>query len=359
MSSMTELIGRKPKNVIIADAIRGQIKAGTLPVGERLLSDDDFARKYKVNKRTVAAGLNTLVKEGLIERIPRQGTFVVNHSSNDSKTSNAVGMIMFSKGDVYSDINRNISSGFAGLNLYPILISDQVCLDKTSVISFIQTILNEQAAPYGFLIDGGMKFLFDFLKKDIDRFHNIVFINKYNHYERISKAKYALIDFAEAGRLAAKHFIAQGHKKLACLAMPEKTYAGVWGSIQAKIQQGFAEVCKESSIQFNEDIFWKLIHGAPLTETVNELLSGADRPDAIFAYNDSFVRFKLLPLLKNTADIELIGFYNTPHAETCGFSSICIHEEEIAKNAIKLLTNKTKEKEILIKPELVIRRNHK
>lgn len=355
MSSMTELIGRKPKNVIIADVIRGQIRAGTLPVGERLLSDDDFARKYNVNKRTVAAGLNTLVKEGLIERIPRQGTFVVDHSPTGLKTSNAVGMIMFSKGDVYSNINRNITHGFAGLNLYPILINDQLCLDATSVKSFIKAILSERTTPYGFLIDGGMKFLFEFIQKDIDRFHNIVFINKYNHHEKISKAKYALIDFAEAGRLAAKHFIVQGHKKLACLAMPEKTYAGVWGSIQAKIQQGFAEVCKENNVQFNEDIFWKLIHGAPLTETVNELLSGADRPDAIFAYNDSFVRFQLLPLLKNAMDIELIGFYNTPHAEECGFSSICIHEEKIAENAIKLLTNKTKEKEILIKPELIVR----
>ena len=355
METMTELIGRKPKNVIIADTIRKQIASGKLPKGSRLLSDDEFARKYNVNKRTVAAGLNTLVKEGLIERIPRQGTFVVNHSSNGSKTSNAVGMVMFSKGDVYSNINRNITHGFAGLNLYPILINDQLCLDEASVKSFIKAILSEQAAPYGFLIDGGMKFLFDFLKEDIDRFHNIVFINKYNHHEKISKAKYALIDFAEAGRLAAKHFIAQGHKKLACLAMPEKTYAGVWGSIQAKIQQGFAEVCKENSVQFNEDIFWKLIHGAPLTETVNELLSGAERPDAIFAYNDSFVRFQLLPLLKNATDIELIGFYNTPHAETCGFSSICIHEEKIAENAIKLLTNKTKEKEVLIKPELIVR----
>jgi DNA-binding LacI/PurR family transcriptional regulator len=355
MSSITELISRKPKNVVIADAIREQIVSGTLPNGARLLSDDEFARKYNVNKRTVAAGLNTLVKEGLIERIPRQGTFVAGNL-NGSKTSNAVGMIMLSKGDVYSNINRSITRGFADLNLYPILISDQLCLDKASVKSFIKAILNEQVTPYGFLIDGGMKFLFDFLKKDIDKFHNIVFINKYNHPEKIAKAKYALIDFAEAGRLAARHFIAQGHKKIACLAMPENTYAGVWGSIQAKIQQGFAEVCRESSVQYNEDIFWKLIHGAPLTETVNKLLSGAERPDAIFAYNDSFVRFQLLPLLKNAKDIELIGFYNTPHAEKCGFSSICIHEEKIAENAIKLLTNKTKEKEVFIKPELVVRK---
>jgi len=355
MNNMTELIGRKPKNVIIADAIRGQITSGTLPVGERLLSDDEFARKYKVNKRTVAAGLNALVKEGLLERIPRQGTFVVNNDSSGHKTSNAVGMIMFSKGDVYSDINRNITRKFASLNLYPILISDQVFLNDSSVKSFMQAIINDQAMPYGFLIDGSYRFPFDFLKQNIDKFHNIVFINKYHHQEKIAKAKYALVDFVEAGRIAAKHFIAQGHKKLACLAMKESHYVGPWSSMQVPIVQGFAEVCRESNVQFNEEIFWKLHSGAPLIETVNNLISGSDRPDAIFSYSDAFMRYEILPLLKNDRDIELIGFYNTHHAEECGFSSICIHEEKIAENAIKLLTNKTTQKEILIKPKLILR----
>jgi DNA-binding LacI/PurR family transcriptional regulator len=119
--------------------------------------------------------------------------------------------------------------------------------------------------------------------------------------------------------------------------------------------QGFAEVCRQNNIPFDDKIFWKLLHGAPATETIISLLSGSDRPDAIFSYNDFFIREKLLSLLKNAQDIELIGFYNTHHAEECGFSSICIHEEKIAENALKLLTNKTTKKEILIKPELVVR----
>jgi DNA-binding LacI/PurR family transcriptional regulator len=355
MSSMTELIGRKPKNVIIADAIRGQINSGVIPVGERLLSDDDFARKYKVNKRTVAAGLNALVKEGLLERIPRRGTFVIKKDSEGHRTSNAVGMIMYSKGDVYSNINRNITRKFTTRNLYPILISDQVFPDDASVKSFMQAIVNDHVMPYGFLIDGSLRFPFEFLKQNIDKFHNIVFINKYHHPEKIKSAKYVLIDFAEAGRLAAKHFIVQGHKKLTCLAMPELNYAGPWCSVQVQIMQGFAEVCQESNVQFNEEVFWKLLNGAPLTDTVTSLLSSSNRPDAIFSYNDFFIRSEVLPLLGNDKDIELIGFYNTHHAEECNFSSICIHEEKIAKNALELLANKTTKREVLIKPELIVR----
>ncbi len=355
MSSMAELISRKPKNVIIADAIRQQIASGALPVGERLLSDDDFARKYKVNKRTVAAGLNALVKEGLLERIPRQGTFVAERGPERGKTSNAVGMIMLSKGDVYSNISRHITREFTSLNLYPILINNQVYLDNASVKSFMMSIVGDMR-PYGFLIDGSLNFPFEFLKQNLDKFNNIVFVNTYHHQERIGNAKYVLVDLKQAGRLAAEHFIRQGRRNPVCLAMPEKDYQGPWSSMQAQIFEGFAETCREHGLRLNEAVFRELLRGAPLAETLAGLLAGPDRPDAIFSYNDAFVRYSLLPLLKDAPDIELTGFYNTHHAEECGFSSICIHEEEIAKNAIELLTGKTMEKEVLIQPELIVRK---
>lgn len=356
MNNMTELIGRKPKNVIIADAIREQINSGTLPVGERLLSDDDFARKYKINKRTVAAGLNALVKEGLLERIPRQGTFVVNNDSNGHKTSNAVGMVMLSKGDIYSDINRNIAKELSKHRMFPILINNDVIFDNTSIITFLNNLSAEYAKPYGFIIDGNAEFPFYFLKEHIKKFNNIVFVNRYLHYEKLGKSKYVTVDLKEAGRIAAKHLIAQGHKKLAYLTKYEQYCDGEWGSMRLPMMHGFAEVCREHNAEFNEDVFWKLLRGEPHTEVIKNLISSPNCPDAIFAHSDAFIRYELLPLLKNTKNIELIGFYNTHHAEECGFSSICIHEEKIAENAIKLLTKQNKQQEeILIKPELIIR----
>lgn len=351
----TEMLDYKPKHVIISDIFREKIAQGKFRKGDKLLPDEDIAKKYNVNKRTVAVGLNALVKEGLLERAPRRGTIVIIDDSDGQKTSNAVGMVMLSKGDVYSEISRNIARGFSRHKLFPVLINGDVIYDDTSIITFLETLNSEQTCPYGFIIDGNMHFPFVFLKEHLDKFHNLVFVNKYHYPEKLAGAKYVTIDFHEAGRLAAKYFIDRGHKKLACLAMREKNYAGPWSSMQVMIMQGFAEACRESQVQFDEDIFWNLLHGAPLAETVNTSISGPLRPDAIFSYNDAFIRYDLLPLLHSKQDIELIGFYNTRHSEECGFSSICIHEEKIAESAIKLLTNKTTEKEILIKPELVIR----
>ncbi len=355
MRDVQELVNRRPKYMILADVFREQITSGRLAKNARLQPDSELARKYKVNARTIAASLNILAKEGLLERAPRRGTIVIKDYSAGVISTNAVGMVMMNKGDVYSNIARNIAKGFRENKLFPVVINSDVILDRSCIVNFLQGLNTEKTRPYGFIIEGSLNFPFEFLKQNIDKFHNIVFINRYHHPEKIKKNKYVLIDFPEAGRLAAKHFIAQGHKKLSCLAMRELSYASPWSSMQVQIMQGFAEVCQENNIQFNDEIFWKLLHGAPLTDTVSTLISGTNRPDAIFSYNDAFMRYELLPLLGNIKDIELIGFYNTHHAEECGFSSICIHEERIAKNAVKLLTNKTTEKEVLIKPELIVR----
>lgn len=352
MNRVKDLLHRKPKYIILADMFREQISSGEIPKNTRLQPDKVLASKYQVNTRTIASSLNMLVSEGLLERAPGRGTIVI---KDIKATTNTVGMVMLSEGDVYSDIARNIAKGFKEYNLIPNLINNNIVLDYSCVINFLNSFIAEKTRPYGLIIDGSFNFPYEFLKQNIDKFHNVVFINKYHHPEKISEAKYALVDLAEAGRLAAKHFIAQGYKKLTCLAMHEKEYAGPWSSMQVQIMQGFAEVCKENNVQFNEEVFWKLLHGASFAETVNTLLSGADCPDAIFSYNDALVRNKLLPFLENHKDIDLIGFYNTSHADECGFSSICIHEEKIAENAIALLTGNSSQKEILIKPKLVIR----
>lgn len=355
MEATTELLGYKAKNVLIADIVRKQIMRGTLKSGDRLLSDDELARKYQVNKRTVAAGLNTLVKEGLLERAPSRGTIV----TRDIKHSNAVGLLMLSEGDIYGNICQRMSKEMSVRALYPILINSSIVYHPDCVIDYLNY-LDGNRQPYGLIIDGDLNFPFDYLRSNISRFDNIVFIIKYHHPEKIETAKYVLVDFAAAGRKAAHHFIGRGYRKLSCLAVPEREYAGEWSSMQVMIMRGFAEACHEAGVDFDEDIFWRLLHGAPFKETVTEYLGGKNRPDAFFCYADDTISTKIIPILNTLKisypqDIEFIGFYDTPQAVAWGFSSISIKEEDIANAAVKLLTNELETQDIVIVPELTIR----
>jgi DNA-binding LacI/PurR family transcriptional regulator len=304
--------------------------------------------------------LNALVKEGLLERVPRRGTFVISNGNYGKRNSNAVGVVMMSKGDVYQDIAQGITSGLIERELYPITINRKIVNNLSNVESFMKLLITDETKPYGFIVNGDLDFPFDFLQQNVHGFNNLVFIIKYHNLEKIETAKYALVDFTEAGRGIARHFISRGHKKLAFLAMPEPDYICPIRSIQVQIMQGFADVCREAGVDFSDEIFWKLLHGAPLEDTMRELLNGSERPDAIFSYSDAYLRYFIIPQLeknglKPNKDIELFGFYNTHHSEECGFSSVSIREDKIAETAVKLLTNEIDEQEVLIKPKLIIR----
>ena len=360
MNAGLQILSSKPKHIQLSEIIRAQIISGEFKSGDRLQPDRMLAEKYCINARTVAAGLNLLVKEGYLERAPSRGTVVIRDGLQGNKTSNMIPMIMLHKGDVYKSIASDIAMRLASLKLYPMLINESLVSRATQVTSFLDAIVTDQIMPYGFLIDGCSYFPFDFLRDNIDKLNNVVFLHTYHYPERIKNAKYALTDLVEAGRIVARHFIDQGHKVLACLAQHEKDYMGPWSSIQVQIMTGFAEVCRASNVRFSEDLFWNLLHGAPFEKTVVELLDSRDCPTAIFAFPDFFIRSEIIPLLeskniKPMKDIELIGFYNTHHAEECGFSSICIQEKKMAEAAVKLLTGETTSQEILIKPELIIR----
>ena len=275
MNENLQILDYKPKYILIADMVRKQIKSGHFKKGDKLFSDDELALKYKVNARTIAAGLNALVKEGLLERAPGRGTIVVRNIENNKVVSNAVGMVMFSKGDVYGNICLKISQGLMRRKLYPVLINENVVEDhRDSVINYLDQMTSDEQRPYGLIIDGNNGFPFNHLFLNPYRFENIVFITKYHYPEKNKSVKYALVDLAAAGRLAAQYFINKGYKKLTCLAVHERDYAGPWSSMQVMIMQGFAEVCRISKIAFDEEIFWQLLHGAPFYETFAGYLKG-------------------------------------------------------------------------------------
>jgi len=63
--------------------LREQIMAGHYAVGEYLPSELDLSRKFQLSNNSVRKGLDTLVEEGLVEKIPRVGNRIKAPSSED------------------------------------------------------------------------------------------------------------------------------------------------------------------------------------------------------------------------------------------------------------------------------------
>ena len=167
MGASQAIVSGKFKHEQVADQVREQIRSGVLARGSRLLPDEDLAQLYNVNRNTVAAGLNILVKEGLLERAPRRGT-VVAETLGGKDVSAAVGMVMLGEGDVYGDLVRQLTTGLFRHGLYPVLIDWRMLEEHGNVLPFLNSLISERTRPYGFLVDGGVPFPFDYFKGKID-----------------------------------------------------------------------------------------------------------------------------------------------------------------------------------------------
>ncbi len=67
---------RRSLRAQITDSVREMVLSGELPAGSKLPSTQELAGKWDAPAPTVQKALEPLVKEGLLERTPRVGTFV-------------------------------------------------------------------------------------------------------------------------------------------------------------------------------------------------------------------------------------------------------------------------------------------
>ncbi|MEF3305728.1 extracellular solute-binding protein [Paenibacillus sp. GYB003] len=68
----------------MVDAIRGDIMNGVYREGDYLPSEKAFAKQYRISNKTVRQGLESLVAERLIEKIPRVGNKVLGLARDDT-----------------------------------------------------------------------------------------------------------------------------------------------------------------------------------------------------------------------------------------------------------------------------------
>ncbi len=65
-----------PLYIQVREDIRGQIEAGRLLPGDRLLLENALTEQYAVSSITIKRALRDLAREGIVLRIKRKGTFV-------------------------------------------------------------------------------------------------------------------------------------------------------------------------------------------------------------------------------------------------------------------------------------------
>lgn len=180
-------------------------------------------------------------------------------------------------------------------------------------------------------------------------------------------ANFIGVDDEGVGRLATKHLIDIGCKKIAHIRGPE-TSTGVRrleGYKQALVQAGFKVIDDYIITERKGDVETKQ-RGA---EAMRQLLTLKPRPDAVFCFNDPLamgvMNYALDHGIRIPEDIAVIGCGNLHYDDSLRvpLSSIDQHSrkigEEAARIALGILNSKTppKPQTVVLQPELIVRRS--
>ena len=359
---------RIPKYLDIADVIRNQIESGEIAIGSQLPPDSELAMRLGVNKRTVGKGMLQLVAEGLIMRSPRKGTVVLRHMKVERQTS-GVALFLRHEGDVYDTFGSIITKELFKHNLYPIWIDKMLLntenmnpeLPRSPIRRTMERILDD--SPYGAIVDGDRFVPLEPLRKNLRRLKgNLVFLNHYLYAEKIEGAKYVLSDVKMIGHLMARNLLEHGHRRITFFAIqemfPDPKY---YYSPQKMIILGMLDECRLAGAKFDLSIPERLIAGVPFEELVPEFRK-KEAPTGAGSIADSNAVNLFIPVLKMAGiripdHFSLIGCYDTPWAVSTDLklSSIAIHEDKIAKTAMKMFFGEIKETDVLISPSFVKR----
>lgn len=343
------------KQEFVRETVREWILSGKLRPGEQLPPDEKLSKQFQLNCRTIAAGLNQLVREELLERAPRKGTVVKQQVKKNG--SNAVALIAQNWGDVFSEMARTVNRGLMTENLYPVFIDQNFVNNTEEVICFLDR-LTAHHQPYGFLAIGDYAFPYEYVKEHAGKLSNFIFLFNYHYAERLPHAKYVLTDYDSLGHQTVRYFAEKGVRDLAFVPQRERKYCGVHSSIQVQIFSAMQKYAGEYGVTVNESLFWRCHAGAQFEDLFPDLQkTSGTMPQGYFSMDSNLVDTVYSVLesagITPVEDCPVLGYYNTHRAAKYGFDSFDIRPGETVEQALHLLFGKTAERVILIQPEII------
>lgn len=150
-----------------------------------------------------------------------------------------------------------------------------------------------------------------------------------------------------AGKMATEHLLSQGRKKIAHIMGSPKL------EISKERFRGYQDALKEHQIRFIPDLVVNCEEGTLEAgkESMQILLNGNIRPDAVFANND-VLAMGAMQIIKSTGlaipkDIAVIGFSNWFYSQMTEppLSSVDQPGFEIGKNALRMLVKRIEHEE--------------
>lgn len=330
----------------LADIIRSDIKSGIISPGSKLPSENELAKKYNMSRLTARQAVSVLVNEGLVERYHGKGSYCKNRQRNLKID------VLLDMADYYfipyymQSISKVLEENGASF----------IAADTKNKCSEVVRILNEiahrgsdgiilLASPEKDYEKNAIKEVFALLKEksipciQIDTWYDLPDISR------------VIMDEDMMGRLAAEHFKAMGHSKIAVVYYENNILSDMRMN---PFYDMFNDITEINYFDTNLEL--------KIKDACESGITG------IFCYSD-FMAIKVIETLnslnlKIPDDISLITVDDTPVSQIYYITSVEHAKEKIGEYAAKCIINGSMPQEKVFSPKLiqrksVLNRNHK
>ncbi|MEO7455943.1 MAG: GntR family transcriptional regulator [Gemmatimonadaceae bacterium] len=346
----------------VAADIRRQIVAGTMPVGSRIPPHRDLAVQYGVSIITINKALSGLVSEGLLHSHVGRGTFVMVRPASTSGTAAAT-TIGFVLRDLSSPFFSLIAHGAQqradALGVGIVFASSSNRLDREE-----EQIRRLRLLGVHGLIIVSMSRTYR-LSEAIQSAHDADFPYVMVSWTAGEDVPFVGVDLADAGQLAAEHFVATGRKRPGYVIDRAGSLNGSLRVSKYRSTLEDAGLVIDPAFMFEypfEGEWNDYSSGYAVGERIAKLES---RPDAMFAFNDLGALGMLDSLLdagiRVPEDISIIGLDDIELAARARVPLTTVRQpvDAIGARALDFLLARLRgekpELRQLIAPELVVR----
>lgn len=314
-----------PLYIQLADTLREQIRTGEIQEGDKLPSETEMIKHYKLGRLTVREALGILVNEGLLEKRHGKGTFC---KTNFVQKKHRVDIFLnLAEVEFIPYYLRSICAVLESENVNIVMGDtrnsvDVICnlienalLDGTDGIIFQPSNTQENATEK----------LCEILDKVRDARVPYIMIDTF--YKNVPES-YVVMDEHQAGKIAADYFVRMGHTKLCAIEHSKRVDS------MERIR-GFVSVLE------NEP--YLIEYGNNLKETLVDLLKENEDITGIFCFNDGIAK-KCYDILSHMnisipEQMSVISVDDTIVASTLSpaLTSVIHPKEHLGKEAAKAI----------------------
>ncbi len=322
-----------PRHYQVSEQIKEAISLSPHEKGDRIPTERELSEFFGVSRVTVRRALDSLVREGTLEKEWSKGIFIKKPVIPIRKGTKKIGITMWQGESITyhpatMEVMRGIGEVFNKIKdfvleiifITPEMITNS-CYPKTiengtldGLIFYVQEI----PLPHAEKLKGSIP--------------NTIFANR-------DSGCCVLIDYSAASWKVTEHLIALGHRKIALLNGPKDF------DVSARTLSGYRRALEEHGIPFNPGLvrngYYDYKNGLDMT---TELFSCAEHPTAIIA-GDDIIALGVMDALKKLGmrcpeDVSLASFNDFPFARSTNppLSSVKIPCYEMGRELALFIT---------------------